>query len=56
MLHKTVVIVQVQAGVAVESHFEQVVDSEEEAREFGHSVALRMNAFMEGFGEADLSE
>jgi hypothetical protein len=55
MIQKVSVEVQTQPGVLVTQTFEQVVDSVEEARDFGTNAASLAHAFVEGFAEFDES-
>jgi hypothetical protein len=44
------------SNVQVAHHFEAIVDDTADAREFGKSCAMFMQAYNTGFGEADLEE
>jgi hypothetical protein len=54
MIHEVTLFLEVREGVSVSHHFEQVVDSAEEATEFGMACAFYAQAWNNGFGEAEL--
>lgn len=41
-------------NVTVSHSFEQIIDTTEESREFGEQCAKLMNAYLAGFGNANL--
>jgi hypothetical protein len=54
VIYKVVIESQVMPGLNVNHHFEQVVDDVEESETFGELCAHLMQAFINGFGEAEL--
>lgn len=53
MIHKVQVETQIDKDTTVAHHFEQVVDTPEEAKEFGEKCNYLMMAFLEGWVAGD---
>jgi hypothetical protein len=53
MIQKVSIEVQAQPGVQVKQEFEQVIDTADEAREYGEKAAELAHAFVAGFAEYD---
>jgi hypothetical protein len=56
LIHRVELTTELDIGVTISHHFEQIVDSTEEAAAFGKTCAVLMNAYNHGFGEADLTD
>lgn len=55
MIHRVTLKTEIGGGMVVEHTFEHMTEEEDDAREAGEQDALLAKAWMEGFGQADLT-
>jgi hypothetical protein len=55
MIYRIEITNRLTTDLTIGHHFEAVIDDTEEAGKFGETCAHLMNAYNQGFGEADLS-